>query len=60
MWGWLKAIVEALVTAILKIVIREVKKPDEIEDVNTPRSVLDRWNRYLDRKLRKHRGRDPK
>jgi hypothetical protein len=42
-WGWLKAICRALFDALFDKLWKEAKKPDTIENVNTPEDIKSAW-----------------
>ncbi len=54
MWGWLKPVLDAL----LSFLERRAEKPRTLEDANTPQALRDRWNSYLRDRLRDKGGSD--
>tara|TARA_R110000868_G_scaffold388271_1_gene657081 strand:+ start:333 stop:518 length:186 start_codon:yes stop_codon:yes gene_type:complete len=47
MWGWIKPLIEALLTFLEK----KASAPRTIEDANTPKVIRDRWASYLRKRL---------
>jgi hypothetical protein len=52
MYGWLKAILSALFGALFSWGQKQVEKPPEIKDANTPENIKRGWNRFLSGRLR--------
>jgi hypothetical protein len=52
MWAWLTAICRALFDALFDKLWKEAKKPDTIQDANTPEDIKSAWRNHVSEWMR--------